>query len=491
MMTRSYAILGSLCCLALGAPAQAQLFGPKTMTEQTKQCVSCHREQNPGLYQQWGASKHYRGNVGCFECHSANKTDADAFEHYGQIISTLVTPKDCARCHSQEVEEFSASIHAKAARVVGSLNNFLGDVVEGHRPHMGVNLPPGHSPTTVSGCAQCHGSEIKVIGPGKLDPATWPNSGIGRINPDGSLGTCTSCHSRHTFSVSQARHPDTCGKCHTGPDHAQKEIYATSLHGINFAANQHEMNLQSPKWIAGEDYSAAPTCATCHMSATRKQPVTHDVGVRISWNNRPEVSVRPEVVSAALGLPNAEVPWDLRRANMKDVCMSCHHEPWVDGFYTQYDQFIDLYNTKFAIPGKALYELAKPLLKAGDSGSGGEFRSSLDWSWHEIWHGAGRRARHGAAMMSPSHVQAHGMQQVAERFYREFVPELQALAAKNMASTDPRVQELARALQAKLDEVLGSEEHKWYLGFADPREAEQRARAVREFSQRYDEKPSP
>ena len=27
------------------------------------------------------------------------------------------------------------------------------------------------------------------------DPATWPNTGIGRINPDGSEGSCTACHS--------------------------------------------------------------------------------------------------------------------------------------------------------------------------------------------------------------------------------------------------------------------------------------------------------
>jgi len=35
---------------------------------------------------------------------------------------------------------------------------------------------------------------VKVRGDGTLDPATWPNSGIGRINPDGSKGSCSSCH---------------------------------------------------------------------------------------------------------------------------------------------------------------------------------------------------------------------------------------------------------------------------------------------------------
>ena len=28
-----------------------------------------------------------------------------------------------------------------------------------------------------------------------MDPKTWPNTGIGRINPDGSEGSCSACHS--------------------------------------------------------------------------------------------------------------------------------------------------------------------------------------------------------------------------------------------------------------------------------------------------------
>src|SRR4030042_303110 len=73
-------------------------------------------------------------------------------------------------------------------------------------------VPPG----VAVGCMQCHGSEIKVLPGGKFDPATWPNSGIGRINPDGSWGSCTACHTRHRFSVEQARRPAACGKCHLG-----------------------------------------------------------------------------------------------------------------------------------------------------------------------------------------------------------------------------------------------------------------------------------
>jgi hypothetical protein len=37
----------------------------------------------------------------------------------------------------------------------------------------------------VNGCWQCHGSKVVVLEDGGLDPATWPNTGIGRIPRSG------------------------------------------------------------------------------------------------------------------------------------------------------------------------------------------------------------------------------------------------------------------------------------------------------------------
>ncbi|MHC4819704.1 MAG: multiheme c-type cytochrome, partial [Planctomycetota bacterium] len=124
------------------------------------------------------------------------------------------------------------SHHAKGGRILGSLDNVLAEVVEGNNAFVTPGFPEGVSAAAVNGCWQCHGSQVKVLKDGQLDPATWPNTGIGRINPDGSEGSCTACHSRHAFSAAQARHPDNCGKCHMGPDHPQKEIYEESKHGI-------------------------------------------------------------------------------------------------------------------------------------------------------------------------------------------------------------------------------------------------------------------
>ena len=84
-----------------------------------------------------------------------------------------------------------------------------------------------------------------------------------------------------------------------------------------YKANVEKMALHNEKWVVGEDYSVAPTCATCHMSATKNQRVTHDVGLRISWNNRPEVSIRPEAADAKLNLAGKDVPWDGKWASLE------------------------------------------------------------------------------------------------------------------------------------------------------------------------------
>jgi hypothetical protein len=484
-------IIAVLLTVTVAQHARAQAWALPELSKESKACIECHKKDNTGVYQQWGASKHHRANVACFECHMANEGDPDAFMHEGQRIATIVSPKDCARCHAKEAKEFAESHHSKGGRILGSLDNTLAEVVEGNRGMKTPGFPNGNSAAAVNGCWQCHGSEVKVLPNGKLDPATWPNTGIGRINPDGSEGSCSACHSRHSFSSEQARNPDNCGKCHMGPDHPQIEIYYESKHGIAFRAFKDKLNMSSSKWVVGEDYNLAPTCATCHMSATPGRPatkdhaavpaqsVTHDVGLRISWNNRPEISVRPEISDKKLGLATANVNWETRRANMKNVCINCHEQQWVDNFYVQYDSLINLYHEKFAVPGLELYKLAKPLMNPV------QFTNPLDFTWYEIWHHEGRRARHGVSMMGPDYTHWHGTYEVAKHFYSKMVPELEELVHKGRASTDEKKKAAAEALAKKLEDVLNSADHSWYLNKMDPAEAKSRSERQTEFQKRY------
>lgn len=448
------------------------------VTAENADCVDCHRVKSPGIVGQWEISEHAASGIGCVECHTAQEGDVDGYEHEGAFIATIVTPGDCGECHEQETAEFEASHHANAGQILGSLDNVLAEVVEGFTRFDAQGNKVEASAAAVSGCLQCHGSEIKVLEDGKLDPATWPNTGIGRINPDGSRGSCSACHLRHNFSRAQARAPENCGRCHLGPDHPQLEVYTESKHGIAFAANRtrFEPMMEEKDWIPGEDFEQGPTCTTCHMSATKNLPLTHDVGERISWTLRPPVSEK--IDAAALAKGEQVKSWQDRRSDMRQVCESCHAPEWVGNWYTQYDNLVTLYNDKFGRPSTELFKLARStgLLTAT------QFDEELEFTYFFLWHHEGRRARHGAAMMGPDYTQWHGMYEVAHRFYMEFVPQLREVIAHGRQTGKGAA---AAQVAAKLEETLNSDHHKWFLGKMSAGELAARKAAAEQFKQRY------
>jgi hydroxylamine dehydrogenase len=481
---------------------------PVSIPANSRACVDCHRQSSPGIIDHWVGSTHALKGVGCVECHRAQKEDADAFSHYGELIATIVTPKDCGVCHKAETTEFMASHHARAGNILESLDNFLAETVEGARAPFNPHSPtPGRDITMVngmasvdSGCKQCQGSKVSLqatdgslitvdeLAPdenGKptnakmvsmikrdangrpaIDAGSWPNTGIGRLNLDGSRGSCSACHSRHDFSPRRARQPENCGKCHLGPDHPQKEVYEESKHGVAFRDLKDQMNLDAHDWVLGKDYTQAPTCASCHMSGHSRNggKITHDPGERISWTNRPPVSLvmdtdeQGHVVKETDPEKRRELvksTWQEKRQKMQDVCTHCHTAPYVEAFYKQYDDFVVNYNEKFAKPGQSLINLLK------DKGliSKPDFDEEIEWTWFYLWHHEGRRARHGASMMAPDYAHWHGMYEVAERFYMELIP--QAREIVQHAKEHGKEVEAGAAL-AEIERILARPEHQWY-----------------------------
>ena len=482
----------------------------------SKSCVDCHGQAtaSPGIVDHWKGSTHAVKGVGCVECHQAQAEDVDGFEHYGAHIATIVTPQDCGRCHQTEFQEFEHSHHAKGGNILASLDNFLAEKVEGFRgDEAGQHFFNPHSPTpgrpdiqnvngmasAFVGCQQCHGSKVALAGndggqitvddlklndkgaptnqavldniaktkDGKpiFHAGTWPNTGIGRINLDGSLGSCSACHSRHDFSPRRARQPENCAKCHLGPDHPQKEVYEESKHGVAFRDLKDHMHLDSKEWVLGKDYTQAPTCATCHMSANSRngEKVTHDPGQRISWSNRPPVSVITDtdadgnIVSETDPEKRRELTKfsaEEKRTNMQQVCLHCHTPDYVNSFYAQYDDFVVLYNEKFAKPGQAIMsELTKQGLISKT-----QFDEEIEWTWFYLWHHEGRRARHGASMMAPDYAHWHGMYEVAERFYMQLIPQAREIIEH---AAEEGKEEEADAVRRVITEILARPEHQW------------------------------
>lgn len=397
-------------------------WGISNAAAQDTTCESCHEENNPGLYLQWKNSAHGENDVGCLDCHEAEEGDIDAYEHNGALIATLVTPYDCGNCHDQQAQETMDSYHAHAGEILESNDAYLAHAAGGH-------------PIVIVGCESCHGAKVKIddTASNKLSPETWPNSGIGRLNPDGSKGACNACHSRHSFSKYQARQPENCGKCHLGPDHPQKEIFEESKHGIAYYGYKDRLNLEKDEWVVGKDYFEAPTCSTCHMSATSNQAITHDVGDRISWTLRPPISKYKEDAAA-------------KRKAMEDVCLNCHQQGFVDGHYFQYDALVKLYNDKFAKPATDIIKMVKD---KGLLENKAAFSNDLEWEYWELWHHEGRRARMGAAMMGPDYAWWHGIYDVAYNFYFKFIPE-----ARHVGDDE---------VKAYIDELFANDKmHTWF-----------------------------
>lgn len=371
----------------------------RTVSSDAKECIDCHAKESAGIVADWAGSRHAHANVTCLDCHSAGPVDSDiSKDHLAEDktpISVIVSPRDCSRCHPGEAAEYSVSKHANTLELIWKIDPWL---------KHGMN----NDIERVTGCYHCHGSIVKVEN-GDFDPSTWPNVGVGRINPDGSRGSCSSCHTRHKFSLAEARKPEACGQCHLGPDHPQVEIYDESKHGAIYHAEGSTWNWNAAPgtWTPGVDYRA-PTCSVCHMSAINGVATTHDVTERLAWETQAPLTVRPSNFTPC----PADTDWKKEREKMEKVCLACHSNNWTKGHFAHFDAAVVNYNDNYYKPMKKLidelYE-KKLLYKSKD------LDEELEIEMYELWHHEGRRARFGTAMMAPDYAWWHGFYELKKR----------------------------------------------------------------------------
>jgi len=351
---------------------------------QNKTCVECHQKNTPGVLQQFHDSKHSGVGVQCLDCHTqVAGQKAMVKDHHGVAIIATPTPNNCARCHKTEVKEFAASSHAARSwyHVVGAKDFTQAELAANHL------LDPGGKPlnggavnpvstligkdASIASCKVCHA--------------------IGKKNLDGSFGDCTKCHLRHTFAVAQARQPETCGQCHLGPDHPQLEIYNESAHGAYYQANKEKFNMDAPAGtLTVKDFPAA-TCATCHMSAFGSVKGTHNVGDRLMY----KLSSMTATVRAN-GVKNRET--------MNAICLNCHSQSFVTNEMTKAGKIIDVTNQNVAQGKRMITDLQSSGLLGTKA-----FQDPLDFTFFELWHHEGRRARFGAVMFGPDYVNWQGI----------------------------------------------------------------------------------
>jgi len=397
------------------------------ISEEAKTCIECHADQTRGIVADWAASRHAHANVTCLDCHAAGPADADVSKGHLQFdkeikISPIVSPKDCSRCHPGEAAQYAKSKHANTLELIWKIDPWL---------NHGLN----NEIERATGCSHCHGTIVKFEG-GRFDKKAWPNVGVGRINPDGSKGSCSACHTRHKFSLAEARKPEACGQCHLGPDHPQIEIYKESKHGAIYDAEGDDWNWNAPAgmWTPGVDYRT-PTCAVCHISGAGDVATSHDVTERLAWETQAPLTIRPEDFE-----PFPAVDHNSRRERMKmeKICYSCHSKAWTRGHFFRFDLAVDNYNDVYYTPAKNIIdELYEKKLLSKEK----PLDEKLEIEMYELWHHEGRRARFGAAMMAPDYAWWHGFYELKKRFM-----EIEEQAEQLLKSGEP----------AKVFEVKGT-----------------------------------
>jgi hypothetical protein len=278
---------------------------------------------------------------------------------------------------------------------------------------------PANDDTKAEACYYCHGTKLELSGYETRDTEAagelefpiikgWPNQGVGRLNLDGSMGACSACHTRHTFSIEMARKPYTCKECHVGPDVPAFKVYAASKHGNIFATMQSDWNFKAVPWTIGKDFKA-PTCATCHVSLlvnTDEEVVverTHQINNRLPWRILGLIYAHPHPLEPntsiirnkdALPLPTDfagglaakflidEKEQDGRRQTMQAACLNCHDASWVSGHWKRFENTIAETNAKTLTATRIMQDIWKlGLADRQDS----IFNEAIERKWNETW----------------------------------------------------------------------------------------------------------
>ncbi|NIM58023.1 MAG: cytochrome C [Candidatus Aminicenantes bacterium] len=290
-----------------------------------QECVKCHKDVTPNIVTDWQLSKHSQNEVDCSVCHGEAHKDS-----YDVAKVQIPTPETCAECHDEKVAQFKKGKHAFAWAAMKAMPT--------------AHWQPMAMMEGMKGCGGCHKIGLKT------------KEEITELKKDGAgfgVASCDACHTRHIFSVKEAKQPQACQTCHMGFDHPQWEMYSGSKHGVRYLLKQ---NKTLPETVA------APTCQTCHMEkgnhAVRtawgflavRLPMPEDeqwtadrvtilqgLGVLDPEGNP---TARLDIVKAADLARLTQEDWQQERDKMLKTCNQCHSLNFAKNELDKGDQMI-------------------------------------------------------------------------------------------------------------------------------------------------------
>ncbi len=288
------------------------LLGCLFMTQQAAaavDCLVCHKSRTPGIVSDWQMSKHAQNDVTCATCHGDRHSKTTDFAN-----AEMPTPSICGQCHEERVAQFSRGKHAAAWAAQNAMP--------------ATHFQPMALISGMKGCGGCHKIGLKSDEDMKALKADGAGYGV---------ASCDACHTRHTFSLDEARQPQACQTCHMGFDHPQWEMYSSSKHGVRHLLKQNKTLPET---------AMAPRCQDCHMPdgnhevrtawgflavrlpmpedkqwASDRAVILQALGV-LDPTGKP--TARLEVVKAADVARLTQEAWQVERDKMVKVCSKCH-----------------------------------------------------------------------------------------------------------------------------------------------------------------------
>ena len=278
-------------------------------------CTGCHRKFNPTIVDQFESSAMGKRGVQnprvtfpqsqltCANCHGTNHDEIMATK--GRVPETT-----CAGCHPQIYKEHVLDAGHSYGPGPGDLGiNWERNIGVPHYKQMPRKVME-------MGCDPCHAQA------GATDARYWSEEQKKYVDTS-SLQVrngCITCHTRHAFSLTEARKPQACYTCHMGPDHPNFEAYMSSKHGSIYAARGDSWDWTQPMAKVRWD---APTCAYCHMlyvadDGTRS--VSHNMRRKIIWG------MGVQAATGALQDITLTPENRAKRNEMIKVCIICHSE---------------------------------------------------------------------------------------------------------------------------------------------------------------------
>ncbi len=289
-------------------------------------CAGCHQRLNPVIVSQFAASAMGRRGVQnprvtypvsqltCANCHGTNHDEIMATK--GRVPETI-----CAACHQQIYKEHVLDAGHSYGPGPGGLGiNWERNIGVPHYKQMPRKVME-------MGCDPCHAQA------GATDARYWSEEQKKYVDTS-SLeirNGCIACHTRHAFSLDEARKPEACYTCHMGPDHPNYEAYMSSKHGSIYAARGRAWDWTQPIAQARWD---APTCAYCHMlyvGGDGARTASHNMTRKIVWG----MGVQPAV--GQLKDLSATPENEAKRNEMIKVCLMCHSEDKARGYLESAD----------------------------------------------------------------------------------------------------------------------------------------------------------